>query len=148
MHPDVKLDPTRANVLVNGMLMCTLHPDSPLIPWLKIAADWSAMTPTAQATLRPTIMKAVQHLFARVADDYEPSPVWYDEDLYEGGIESLARIGGTWNRNTLTAHVLILQTIGLTDDEIADLLGPIHEKNLMVAYGGGCDDPDDARVPN
>lgn len=147
MYADIKPDPTRANVFANGNLMCTIHPDNPLVPWLKIAADWQTLTPTAQATLRPIITRAVRHLFKLVADDYEPSPVWYMEDVHEGGIESLARIGGTWNRNTLTAHVLILHAIGLSDDEIAELLAPIHEKTLEMAYGGGVDDLDDAPRP-
>lgn len=143
MYPDIKPDPTRANVFANGNLMCTIHPDNPLVPWLKIAADWQTLTPTAQATFRPIITRAVQHLFKLVADDYEPGPCWHDEDVHEGGIESLARIGGTWDRNTLTPYVLILHGIGLSDDEIADLLAPIHEKNLMMAYGGGVDDLDE-----
>lgn len=144
MYPEIEFDPTRANVFVNGNLMCTVHPNDPIVHWLKIAADWQTYTPTAQASLRIITTRAVRHFFKELADDYEPSPVWYPEELYEGGIESLWRIGGTWDRNKLTPYLLILQAIGLTDDEITDLLAPIHQRNLETAYGlWPCEDPDD-----
>lgn len=135
-------DPDRVNVFANGVLMCTIHPNDPLVHWVKIAADWQTMTPKAQGTLRPVITRAVRHLFNQLAYDYEPGPVWFDEELHESGIESLARIGGTWNRNTLTPYVLTLHAIGMSDDEIADLLAPIHQRNLEMTYGTTVDDPD------
>lgn len=143
MYANITPDPSRINIFTNGNLMATVHPNDPLVHWLKLAADWQTLTPKAQAAHRPIITRAVQHLFKQLSDDYEPGPIWYDEELYEHGTEALARIGGTWDRNKLTPYVLILHAIGLSDDEIADLLGPIHEKNILMAYGGGALYPED-----
>lgn len=133
--------PEYAQIYLAGHRIGTLHPKDPLIHWLNIAAEWHTYTPKAQDTLRPIVKSAVVHLFNKFAKEYEPSPVWYANELYEGGLDSLERIGGTWNRDVFRPYLAVLMVIGVSDDEGADLIAPGHAIALGMASGDG--PPDD-----
>lgn len=132
----------RATVSLNLHPAFTIRTTDPMLHWVKVAAEWDTFSETGKNALRPVVVDAVRHLFEKLSADYEPGTCWHEDDLYNGGFPELWRlVGGTWNTNALRPYLTVLAAVGLTDDEIVDLLAPIHERNLAGAYGGGYAEP-------
>ena len=142
---------------INGVPTYAVTNRHPLLPLLWLTARWGEM----MDQMRPAIIENVRLLFSALADAYKPELAqgWDDaylrdrcQETYDKpdlcdpasylrralGTESdlnypRESAGGTWKDNAMIPFLTVLSNIGMTDEEIGDVLLPIHERNLAAA---------------
>ncbi|HJV26298.1 MAG TPA: hypothetical protein VJ673_11455 [Aromatoleum sp.] len=117
----------------------TVSSTDPLVVWLREAEAWPTYTPAIQRALRPLVLEAVQHLYREFVSSFEPwrLGIWYEEDAYRTNPHELCQqVGGALREGASWPYMAVLAAIGVSDEESADLMAPILERNLLAAYGG------------